>query len=334
MVAASNSRLTIMGRSILHCAASMQRNGLVGGVVADSKIPAEVNTAGALIDWVTSRLDSSDVFFGHGTDNSRDEAAALVYHVMQLDHDAGNRDYGIRASPQDVAEIQALLDARIGKCIPMPYLLNEAWFAGRNFYVDQRALIPRSPLAELIVAGFEPWLASKETGLALELGTGSGCIAVACALALPHWKIVATDISDSALEVARINIDRYDLSARVQLLKADMFAGVSGRFDLIVSNPPYVPAAESGDLPAEYAHEPPVALYSGPDGLDSARRILQDARNHLNDKGLLVLEVGEQRERLEAAFPLLPLTWPELDRGGQGIAVITAEDLAASLNDD
>lgn len=330
-----------MGRSILHCAASVQRNELVGGVMADSKIPADVNTAGALINWVTARLDSSDVFFGHGTDNSRDEAGALVYHVMQLDHYAGNRDYGVRASPQALAEIQTLLNTRIGKRIPMPYLLNEAWFAGRSFYVDQRALIPRSPLAELIVAGFKPWLASEDDGSALELGTGSGCIAVACALALPRWKIVATDISETALEVARINVDRYDLSARIRLLKADMFAGVSGRFDLIVSNPPYVPAAESDDLPAEYGYEPPVALYSGPDGLDSARRILQDARNHLNDKGLLVLEVGEQRERLEAAFPRLPLTWPELDRGGRGIAVITAEDLShsvgalvAGVNDD
>ena len=330
-----------MGRSILHCAASVQRNELDGGVVADSKIPAEVKTAGALINWVTACLDSSDVFFGHGTDNSRDEAGALVYHVMQLDHCAGNRDYGVRASPQALAEIQTLLDTRIGKRVPMPYLLNEAWFAGRSFYVDQRALIPRSPLAELIVACFTPWLASVDDGSALELGTGSGCIAVACALALPHWKIVATDISETALEVARINVDRYGLSARIQLLKADMFAGVSGRFDLIVSNPPYVPAAESDDLPAEYGHEPPVALYSGPDGLDSARRILQNARNHLNDKGLLVLEVGEQRECLEAAFPRLPLTWPELDRGGRGIAVITAEDLGPSagalvtgVNDD
>ena len=330
-----------MGRSILHCAASVQRNELVGGVMAESKIPAEVYTAGTLINWVTARLDSSDVFFGHGTDNSRDEAGALVYHVMQLDHYTGNRDYGIRASPKDLAEIQALLDMRIGKRIPLPYLLHEAWFAGRSFYVDQRALIPRSPLAELIVARFKPWLASKDAGSALELGTGSGCIAVACALALPRWKIVATDISETALEVARINVDRYDLSARIQLLKADMFAGVSGRFDLIVSNPPYVPDAESDDLPAEYGHEPAVALYSGWDGLDSARRILQDARNHLNGKGLLVLEVGEQRECLEAEFPRLPLTWPELDRGGRGVALITAEDLShsagalvAGVNDD
>lgn len=319
-----------MGRGILHCAASVHRKELVGGVMAESKIPAAVSTAGALIKWVTGRLDSSDVYFGHGTDNSRDEAGALVYHVMQLDHHAGNRDYGIRASPKDLAEIQALLDTRIGKRIPMPYLLHEAWFGGRSFYVDQRALIPRSPLAELIVAGFEPWLASKDAGSALELGTGSGCIAVACALALPHMKIVATDISEPALEVARVNIDRYDLSARIQLVKADMFAGLSGHFDLIVSNPPYVPAAASEDLPAEYGHEPPVALYSGPDGLDSARRILQDARKHLNAKGLLVLEVGEQRERLEAAYPRLPFTWPELDHGGRGIAVITAEDLSLS----
>ena len=309
--------------------------------MVDSKIPDEVNSAGALIDWVTARLDNSDVFFGHGTDNSRDEAGALVYHVMQLDHYSGNRDYGVRASPQALAKIQTLLDTRIGERIPMPYLLNEAWFAGRSFYVDQRVLIPRSPLAELIVTGFKPWLASEDGGSALELGTGSGCIAVACGLALPRWKIVATDISDTALEVARINVDRYDLLARIRLLKADMFAGVSGRFDLIVSNPPYVPAAESEDLPTEYGHEPPVALYSGPDGLDSARRILQDARNHLNDKGLLVLEVGEQRETLEAAFPRLQLTWPELDRGGRGIAVITAEDLGrsagalvAGINDD
>lgn len=326
-----------MGRSILHCAASVQRNELVGGLMAEPKIPPAVNTAGELIEWVAARLDSSGVFFGHGTDNSRDEAAALVYHVMQLEHHTGNRDYGVGASPNDLAEIQALLDTRVCQRIPMPYLLHEAWFAGRRFYVDQRVLIPRSPLAELIDAGFEPWLVSEGTGTALELGTGSGCIAVACALALQRWKIVATDISEPALEVARINVDRYGLSARIQLLKADMFIGVSGRFDLIVSNPPYVPAAEANSLPAEYRHEPSVGLYSGPDGLDSARRILQDARNHLNNKGLLVLEVGEQRERLEAEFRRLPLTWPTLDCGSHGIAVITAADLRradAALADD
>lgn len=326
-----------MGRGILHCVGSVRRNKLVGVLMVETKIPPAVNTAGDLIEWVAGRLDNSGVFFGHGTDNSRDEAAALVYYVMKLEHHTGNRDYGVRASPNDLADIQAVLDRRICKRIPMPYLLQEAWFAGRRFYVDQRVLIPRSPLAELIDAGFEPWLASKGVGKALELGTGSGCIAVACALALPRWKIVATDISEPALEVARINVDRYGLSARIQLLKADMFIGVSGRFDLIVSNPPYVPTAEADSLPAEYGHEPSVGLYSGADGLDSARRILQDARNHLNSKGLLVFEVGEQREELEAAFRRLPFTWATLDGGDDGIAVLTAADLSefkAAVPDD
>ena len=284
------------------------------------------NTVGAAIEWGAALLDSADVYFGHGTDNSIDEAAALVFHVAGLAHDGDPSQYERALMPDQRQTLDQLFRRRVEQRIPVAYLINEAWFAGLSFFVDERVLIPRSPFAELIGHGFEPWLAPSRVGRLLEIGTGSGCIAVACARAFPHCEVVATDISSAALDVARINTRRHGVEQRVQLLEADIFDGVSGRFDLIVSNPPYVPAGQMRDLPAEFGYEPGGALASGDDGLDSTRRILQDAPSFLRPAGLLALEVGSGWTALEAAFPNTPFIWPMLEHGGEGIALLPASE--------
>lgn len=284
-------------------------------------------TVGAAIKWCAAKLDGADVYFGHGTDNAIDEAAALVFHVVGLEHDGNTENYTRVFGGRELARLRELLSRRIERRIPTPYLLHEAWFGGLAFYVDQRVLIPRSPFAELIAQRFEPWVDPARVQRILEIGTGSGCIAIACALAFPASEIVATDLSADALDVARINLRQHELTNRVRLLETDLYHGVDGRYDLIVSNPPYVPSGDMPTLPAEFAHEPPFALASGADGLDSARRILQYARKFLRPAGMLALEVGAGWTALEAAFPDLPFVWPVLEHGGEGIALLAAENL-------
>lgn len=290
-------------------------------------------TIGALIEYGAAELERAGVFFGHGTNNAIDEAASLVYCVAGLDHHAaGPPPYGEAVDPEARDRVLDLLETRIAERRPMPYLLNEAWFAGLRFYVDERVLIPRSPFAELIGWRFEPWADPARVERILEIGTGSGCIAIACAQAFPDARVVATDLSKDALAVARINVAAHGMADRVELLHADLFDGVVGRFDLIVSNPPYVPAAEVASLPPEYAHEPGIALGSGVDGLESTRHILQDSPRHLAPRGLLAIEVGCGWQALECAFPRLPFVWPEFESGGEGIALIGAADLGHANN--
>ncbi len=285
-------------------------------------------TIGELIERVADQFDAAGLFFGHGTDNAVDEAASLVFHVAGLAHaDAGPQTYGLAPSTAVFERVSELAAARIANRVPLPYLLREAWFSGLPFYVDERVLVPRSPFAELIHTRFEPWLEPGRVSRILEIGTGSGCIAVACAVAFPDAQVVATDLSADALAVARINVERHGLARQICLLEADLFAGVEGQFDLIVSNPPYVPEAEVLGLPAEYVHEPALALGSGTDGLESTRRILQDAPRHLEPEGLLAVEVGCGWSQLEAAFPDLPFVWPEFESGGEGIALLRAGEL-------
>lgn len=289
-------------------------------------------TVGALIRWCADALDQAGVVYGHGTANSVDEAASLVYHVTGLVHPESNDSapdavYALPIAADQFRRTAELLRIRIEQRVPLPYLTHESRFAGLNFFVDERVLIPRSPFAELIVTGFEPWLDRGSVHRIAEIGTGSGCIAIACALEFPHSWVVATDVSRPALEVARINLARHRVEERVRLVQTDLFRGLSGRFDLIVSNPPYVPQADVVSLPREYHHEPDLALVSGLDGLSSARRILQDAAQYLTDEGVLAIEVGAGWRDLEAAFPRLAFIWPELERGGEGIALIGVEDL-------
>jgi ribosomal protein L3 glutamine methyltransferase len=290
---------------------------------------------GALIRWCAEAMEEAGVFYGHGTANSIDESASLVYHVTGLAHPsrddlAPDDVYALPIPAEQFRRTAELLRIRIQQRIPLPYITHQAWFAGLDFFVDERVLIPRSPFAELIEAGFTPWLDRGSVARIAEIGTGSGCIAIACALEFPNCQVVATDVSSDALEVARINIARHRVADRVRLLQTDLFSGLSGRFDLVISNPPYVPQAQVRSLPPEYHHEPDLALASGPDGLSSVRRILQDAAQYLTGEGVLAIEVGMGWRDLEAAFPRLPFIWPEFERGGEGIGLIEARHLTGS----
>ncbi len=286
-------------------------------------------SAGELIDRAARRLKRGDVFFGHGTDNARDEAAALVFHAMGLAHDAPAAGLRRRATAAQRARIDELLERRIAGRVPLAYLTHEAWFAGLRFYVDERVLIPRSPFAELIERRFAPWIDARRVSRALDLGTGSGCIALAMAKAFPRARVDASDIDTGALEVAAINRRRLRLTRRVRLVESDHFAALSGEsYDIIASNPPYVGQREMRGLPREYRHEPTLALASGRAGLDSAAIILRGAVHHLRPRGLLVVEVGNTERALRRAYPRLPFTWLDFERGGGGVFLLTREQLA------
>lgn len=283
---------------------------------------------GAAIARVTRRLQRARLFYGHGTDNARDEAFALVFHVMKLAHDSPPRALRRLVGVRERQRIDDLLARRIEERVPLPYLTHESWFAGLPFYVDERVLIPRSPIAELIVNQFAPWIEPRRVHRVLDLGTGSGCIALACAKAFPRSRVDAVDIDEAALEVAAINRRRLRLTRRVRLAASDHFAALSGSsYDIIVSNPPYVGAREMRGLPREYRHEPRHALASGNLGLDSVATILRSAARHLRPLGLLVVEVGNTERALMRAYPRLPFTWLDFERGGGGVFLLTREQL-------
>lgn len=285
-------------------------------------------TAADLILSVERRLKRARVFFGHGTESARDEAAALVFHVMKLRHEDAPRVLKRRATAAQRERIEELLARRIATRKPLAYLIHEAWFAGLRFYVDERVLIPRSPFAELIERRFAPWISPSQVTRALDLGTGSGCIALAMAKAFPRARVDAVDIDADALEVAGINRRRLRLTRRVRLVQSDHFGALSGEsYDIIASNPPYVGSREMRGLPPEYGHEPRHALESGRDGLDSVRVILEQAAAHLRPRGLLVVEVGNTERALMRAFPRVPFTWLDFERGGGGVFLLTREQL-------
>jgi ribosomal protein L3 glutamine methyltransferase len=285
-------------------------------------------TAAELISTVERRLRAARVFFGHGTDNARDEAAALVFHAMKLSHSGPASLLRRRASAAQAEKIAALLERRIRERVPLAYLTHEAWFAGLKFYVDERVLIPRSPFAELIEQRFEPWIDARTVRNILDVGTGSGCIALAAARAFPRARVDALDIDKGALEVAAINRRRLRLTRRVRLVESDHFSALSSEsYDIIASNPPYVGMREMRGLPREYRHEPRLALESGREGLDSVRIILDRAAHHLRPRGLLVVEVGNTERALRRRFRRLPFTWLDFERGGGGVFLLTREQL-------
>jgi ribosomal protein L3 glutamine methyltransferase len=283
-----------------------------------------------LIAKVERELRTAHVVCAHGTDTCFDEAAFLVYHALGLDHD--DRDaYSRPVAPVLRREVEALVRERIASRKPAAYLLGETWFAGLLFEVSPKVLIPRSPIAELIRDRFVPWFRPGSKPRLLEIGTGSGCIAVALAIAFPEAEVYATDIDWPALDIARRNVRRHDVGTRVQLIRADLLRGLRGPFDLIVSNPPYVPDAELESMPAEFTWEPRSALAGGEDGLQFVRPIVECAPGCLSPGGWLAIEVGGGMARLEAAFPKVAFFWPEFCEGGDGVALISAEDLAAAL---
>jgi ribosomal protein L3 glutamine methyltransferase len=294
-------------------------------------MPAELQTLIDLIRFGGSRFNAAGLCFGHSYDNALDEATQLVLHALHLPHDL-NPVYGqSRVTAEEKAEILALFQRRIEERIPAAYLTGVAWFAGLKFKSDRRALVPRSPIAELIETGFEPWL-GIEVERALDLCTGSGCIAIAMAHHAPDWQVDAVDLSSEALALAAENVTELEVGDRVELLQGDLFGPVAGRrYQLIVSNPPYVTRDEVAALPQEYRFEPELGLIAGDDGLDLALRILRDAPDHLDDHGLLVVEVGESERALSRLLPEVPFDWIEFKVGQMGVFAITREALAEHL---
>ena len=268
------------------------------------------------------------MYFGHGTDTARDEAAELVFFAAGIAHALKGRAYARKLEPRTVARIEALLRRRIEERLPLPYVTHRAFFAGLEFYVDERVLVPRSPIAGLILEKFAPWIAARRVRRIVDIGTGSGAIALACAKAYPKARVDALDISPEALEVCRRNVRRMRLGRRVRVLRSDYFTAVPGRrYDIIVSNPPYVGRAEMRGLPREYRHEPQLALAAGKDGLDAVRAIFAAAPHHLEDDGILVVEVGNTEAALKRAFPRMPFVWPDIAMGGGGVFILHARDL-------
>ena len=294
---------------------------------------AALATPADAIRWGAARFEAAGLHFGHGTADAIDDAAALVLFAAGLPPDADAAALARPLAPAARRAVHDLLSRRVTERLPSAYLTGESWFCGLRFAVDRRVLVPRSPIAELIERGFAPWLdGGLEPGRvrrAIDLCTGSGCIAIACAYAFPDARIDATELSAEALEVAAANVAAHGLDARVALHRGDLWAGCAGPYDLIVANPPYVDAEEMAALPAEHRHEPALALASGEDGLAHAARILRESAARLAADGLLCLEVGGSWPALEARFPTVPFTWVEFERGGDGVLVMTREELVA-----
>jgi ribosomal protein L3 glutamine methyltransferase len=262
-----------------------------------------------------------------------DEAAELVFFGAGLRHEEAHEAYARQLTPTQRQSVAELFERRIRERVPAAYLTRRMWFAGHEFYVDERVLVPRSPIAELIEARFEPWIDAARVRRVLDIGTGSGCIAIASALAFPEAQVDASDVSAEALAVTQINIERHGVQARVRAVQSDVFSTLTGQYDVIVSNPPYVGEEELAALPDEYRREPQLGLHGGADGLDIVQRILREAHEHLEAAGLLVVEVGNSEDALLEAYPRVPFTWLEFERGGGGVFVLTRAQLLAHQAD-
>lgn len=293
-------------------------------------MPPRTATARRLVLDAERRFRRARLWFGHGTDNARDEAVFLVFHALGLPFDVAEAELDREVDAGLAAQAEALIAERIATRRPAAYLTGRMWFAGHEFKVDERVLIPRSPIGELIRERFVPWLDPQRVRRVLDVGTGSGCIAIATALALPHCTVDATDISGAALAVARDNAVRLGVASRVRFHQADLFPKCGEPWDLIVANPPYVPRAEYADLPAEYLREPRDALVAGEDGLEIVRRLLAGLPERMSDAALLVLDTGGSSAALAENFPHLPFTWVELAHGGDGISVLTRRELVGA----
>ncbi|WP_444893090.1 50S ribosomal protein L3 N(5)-glutamine methyltransferase [Microbulbifer sp. TRSA001] len=289
----------------------------------------ELTTVLDYIRWGTSRFNEADLYYGHGTDNAWDEAVLLVTHALHLPPYSKPEILQARLTMEERRDVLTILERRFSERVPAAYLTKEAHFCDMTFYVDERVLVPRSPIGEMIRHNFQPWLNVEPLAI-LDLCCGSGCIGIACAEAFPEARVDVSDISEDAIEVAQININRHELNERVRAVQSDLFSGLHGMsYELIVCNPPYVDAHDLAEMPKEYHAEPDIALGSGDDGLDFTRRLLREAANHLQPDGLLICEVGNSWEALEKAFPEVPFMWPEFEDGGHGVFAISREELLA-----
>ena len=284
-------------------------------------------TVATMLESGERLFESQGLFYGHGTTNAWDEAVYLLTFVLDLPPDADRSVLSKVLTAQQQSDVEALFQRRVNERIPAPYLTGTAWFCGLAFRVDQRVIIPRSPLAELIYNGFQPWCEVGPDSV-LDLCTGSGCIGIACAYAFEQAQVVLSDISAEALTIAQKNIAQHEVGDRVVAVQSDLFEGLNGqRFDLIVSNPPYVDATDLATMPEEYQHEPELALASGADGLDFTRRLLREAAQYLTERGVLIVEVGNSSVALEQAFPTVPFLWLTFSEGDGGVFVLTRQQL-------
>ncbi|OZA04540.1 MAG: ribosomal protein L3 N(5)-glutamine methyltransferase [Methylophilaceae bacterium 17-44-8] len=285
-------------------------------------------------DWLrytVSQFEQSEIFFGHGTDNSYDEAVWLIMSALHLPHDTLDNFLDASLTEQERKHLHHLIEQRITKRVPTAYLVREAWLRGFKFYVDERVIVPRSFIAELLEDGFQPWIEFPEmVESAADICTGSGCLGVLLANAFPNAQIDVVDISADAIAVANINIANYGLQAQIEAIQSDMFTALAGKtYDLIISNPPYVDGPSMAELPSEYRNEPQLALGSGEAGLDHTHTLLREAAKHLNEVGILVVEIGHNREALLDAYPDLPFTWLEVASGNQFVFLLTKAQLLA-----
>jgi ribosomal protein L3 glutamine methyltransferase len=290
----------------------------------------QLETIRDYVRWGVTQFTRGEVYFGHGTDNALDESLRLVLHILAIPR--GTEEHLLDAKLTEVEREQVLqaIAARVRDRKPLAYIIGEALFAGLTFKVDERVLIPRSPIAELIAQGFAPWLGGQRVDHILDLCTGCGCIGIACAHYFEEASVDLVDLSVEALQVATDNIHAYELQGRVAAVESDLFSALAGRrYQLIVSNPPYVDREDLQSMPPEYRHEPAMALGSGIDGLDITRRILRQAADYLTDDGILVVEVGNSGRALEQSYPQIPFTWLEFEHGGHGVFVLSRSELMA-----
>ncbi len=298
------------------------------------KLGHQLYTLRDYLRWTISEMQRHKVYFGHGHVDAWNEGLQLVFNALDLPWDSSLELLDGRLLDGEKARIESFVYQRCLERRPLPYITGEAWFMGIPFNVDERVLIPRSPTAQLIENGFQPWLGDVDVERVLDLCTGSGCIGIACAAVFGQAEVDLVDLSAEALAVAETNIERHELRERVRTVQSDLFNGLEGEvYDLIITNPPYVDQDDLDSMPAEYQHEPELALGSGPDGLDITRRILREAGRHLSEQGLLVCEVGNSEVHLMQAYPDLPLIWVELEEGGNGVFVIDAPSLRAHADD-
>ncbi|WP_281556666.1 50S ribosomal protein L3 N(5)-glutamine methyltransferase [Thalassomonas sp. RHCl1] len=292
-------------------------------------VSAQLHTIGDYLRFAASQFNRAELYFGHGTDNAWDEAVTLVMYALDLPEQLTEQVMACRLLDQEKSELLAIIERRVVENIPAAYITNHARFANLSFYVDDRVLVPRSPIGEYIEKQFAPLIdANKPPERILDLCTGSGCIAIACAYAFPEAEVDALDLSVDALNVAQINIENHGLSEQVIPIQSDVFSGIPGlTYDLIVTNPPYVDQEDVDSLPQEYIHEPEMGLGCGVDGLDIVRKILAQASEHLNDNGLLICEVGNSQIHVEEVYPEVPFTWLTFERGGHGVFMLTKAQL-------